>query len=339
MNTKLKLLALSASVLAGFAAAPAHAYVYGQSSLLIDALAINISPLSGADITNFTFTNTNTAFLNGAGGATQATCSGADGAPGPGTNNCNASQPRLNPLAMNAPGGDAGATRGNLDFSFKGPAGGLQFSNSASAIDQSTLTGDAFGTWTRQIAESELQTGSSASASSQIQSITGFMFTFTTIAPGSLSLSFSANPDQYSEINELLNGLFSAQSNMSVSFTLQQNGGPQFATWSPSGTAANDCIAVGGLTCSETNDQENLNAPIGTTTNHTIAQASHNGAVFSLFGINISGLTAGTFSLTLAATTSTQLSRTPVPVPEPGVLLLLGTALTALGLSRRRQKQ
>ena len=338
MNTKFKILALSASVFAGLAATPAHAFVYGESRLIINSLALTFSPAAGSTVTNFQFTTTNTAALNNNIVATTASCYGVPGAPGPSTNNCNPSNPRLNPAAANAPGGSPAANRTSLDFGFKGPLGGLQFSNSASSIDRAefTLDGPSF---TRQIAESELQSGTSASASGLIQSTTGFMFTFTLMAPGSLSLNFSANPDQYTQISELLNGAFSAQSTLSTSFTLQQSGGNQFATWAPRGNAANDCIAVNGLACTETSDSQNLNATVGTTANNTFQQLSHDGdAVFTPFGIVISGLGAGTYTLTLATNTATQLSA--LAIPEPGTMTLLSTGLAAVGLrAKRRQKK
>ncbi len=342
MNTKLKALALSASVLGGLAAAPAYAFVYADSSLLINNLVISVGGASaGSTATTFTFTNQNTAELNGASVIATKSCAGAPGAPGVG-NNCTPGVgiARNNPAAANAPGGSAAATRGNLDFSFKGPGGGLQFSNSASSIDKSELLGDG-PTATRQISESQLTSGNSASASALIQSITGFTFTFVVSGgPGStLSINFMANPDQFAQISETVNGLFSAQSNMSASFTLRQTtGGTQQASWAPTGTAVNDCIASASLTCTETADGENLNATIGTNVNNTSVGLSHGDGVFSLFGLTIGGLTNGTYSLTLAATTSDQLFRTPIPEPE--TLLLLGAGIVALGFgSRRRQKK
>ncbi|HET8701603.1 MAG TPA: PEP-CTERM sorting domain-containing protein, partial [Nitrococcus sp.] len=59
------------------------------------------------------------------------------------------------------------------------------------------------------------------------------------------------------------------------------------------------------------------------------------------FGITVTGLTAGDWTLTLDALTSTSVTRrvTPAVVPDPGTLLLLGSGLAALGLLSRRKRK
>jgi hypothetical protein len=106
MKAKSTILAAAvAAVLSAGMSDEASASIYARSYLEIDNLALRISDdggvtPGGASVKNFQFFLTNTAFLNGVGGAAQATCFGLPGAPAAGTNNCN---PRPN-TGLNTPG-------------------------------------------------------------------------------------------------------------------------------------------------------------------------------------------------------------------------------------------
>ncbi len=315
------------------ASGQAAASIYGGSALDIQNLNVAlVNPTQGTTITSFVFTEKNTATLNGVNAPTQsASCGGLPGIPGGGTNNCNAALPRLDALAANAPGGTV--VRANNDFSFFGP-GSDTYSNSDSVITQAELTLDG-PTATRQIAESEIQGTGDGQSNAEITSNTGFTMVFTVSGTGGLNVSFQADPYLRAVISALnfLNG--NAQANINTSFSLTDGSGSQ-VTWTPNGTAANDCsvdAALVGVTCVETADGEDLNRNLSTSSNNTDFKYSV-AAGFSNFGISIAGLTDGTWTLAFNSLTSNSVR---AAVPEPGMLSLLGIGLMGLGYTRRRK--
>lgn len=346
MNIKQSTLAAAVTAaLALGASQQAAAYVYAVSSLNIQDLAIT----HGGNLTftgaSFNFNLTNTAALNGVLTGTTATCTGSVG----GTNTCGPAGLRLDALAANATG-SAPVMRTNNDPQANNlmvygstPANLVgNWSNSDNVLYTAELLGDGT-TSTNQIAESLLTGNGSASANSEIKSTTGLTYIFTVIGSGNgtLALSFRADPDMFAAIFGEPAGLYGAGANMNTSFTLNKDGGGGFANWNPQGTAANDCLAA-GITCVEGRadalnpDGEDLNINVGTTTNNTSDPHSYAPGVLGLstFGIQLGGLTAGTWTLTLNAVASTLVTR----VPEPGMLALMGIGLLGLGMSARRKK-
>jgi hypothetical protein len=331
---KSALAAAAAATLAIGASSQANAYLYAVSNLSINDLALVFSP-GQPTVNRFDFTLTNTAALNGVISASLATCGGL-----PLANNCTQTLGRMDAAVVNAVGSDIARAENAgepSEFTMYGPGVGQNWSNADSHILQAELVNLGSPTVTRNIAESKITTAADASASSQIQSVTGFTIDFTISEVTGLTLNFNADPELYAAIFGQTSGSYSAAANLNASFTLsQQTGGNGFVNWNPQGTAANDCVVGGGATCVETADSQDLNFNVGTTTNNTSDAYSYdpNALNQTAFGISVGGLTAGRWTLTLNEVKSTSLAQ----VPEPGVLALLGIGLCGLGAGVRRKK-
>jgi hypothetical protein len=326
----LKKLAVATAVGAalGLAAGPAAAdSVYGGAEILIQNLTIAFSPTTGAAVSTFNFGASDNANLVGAADSNTVNCGGTLA-----TNSCSTTSPVLDATAANAPGGTV--TRNNLDFSFFGP-GTDTYANSESAIITAELV-QGVPTNTGSVSEAELQNGVNgiASAATNVQSTTGLTLNFSTSAPGSVTITFQADPYLLSFIDST--GTSGATSLANISAQIRLNGAGQTAQWNPDGTIDAFAICSGGLTCTETADTPDLNRqttvaapPIPATDAYSVTPG------FTNYSITISGLLAGAYSLALTADTSVILNQTAA-VPEPGTLALLGLGLAGLGFAGRR---
>ena len=232
MKIKQSVLAAAVSAaLAMGAAGQALAYVYAGSVTEVSNLIITLSP--GATITNFNFNTTNTAMLNGVINSSTATCSGLPGPGGVG-NNCGASPaPVLDgpTVSMGAPARPANV------FTLVGPSSTSSWSNSDSITPSATLVTFTPSS-TKTVSEANLVSGgTTASANSEIQSTTNFIFNFTTNAPGAFNLSLDADPRLRAAIFGEPSLLNSALASNKLSVTLTQNtGGSRIINWSPNGS-------------------------------------------------------------------------------------------------------
>lgn len=332
MNMKKTTLAMA--LLAGLAmgvSGQASASVYAGSSLDISNLTIGfVNASSGALITNlnpqFTFNVEDSATLNSNTQAFAAGCSSLVG-------NCGTSPgPVLTVNAANAPGSTV--VRANSNYSLMGQYTGT-FANSNVEITTAQLV-NGIPSHAQQVAEAEVLGKGQAQASANIQSNTTWTFTFDITETANMALSFIANPEMKADVSLVppyTAGI--AQTNITTNFTLNRlsggAGASPFVSWSPNGVNG-DAICVNVLGCAEV-DSESLNetlgvGPLSSTLTHSL------GIPGSAFSLNIAGLKAGRYALTLAGTTSVNVTQ----VPEPGTLLLIGGALAALGVGGARRR-
>ena len=333
MNIKQSTLAAAVTAaLAIGATGQAAASVYAGSSLLISDLSLVIVPTAGSvTVTGFSFTANSSAQLNGGAPViTNTTCSTIGTA-------CAGPAPVLDSISNI---GRPGAT----GFSFYGPGVSDTYAYSHSQIGEAQLV-TAQPTTASQISESEVAGSGASTAQTLVSSQTTLLFSFSVSDSATLTLSFAADPDLFVKVDtlNLLGALATAST--SATFELTSNNGTS-VQWTPNGSASgvalefDDCV---GATCAETGDAEDLTvtrslfpgnpSQNGFSDNRNVA-LSDLGA--GLFGISLSRLATGTYTLGLTSTTFTIAEQT---VPEPGVLALLGIGLLGMGMSARRSKK
>ena len=302
----------------------AAADVYGLSYLEINNLFILFGNPPDVSNPQYTFSTNADAILNLVPDASSgaASCNSFSIACGATPN------PRLSGTVQNAPGG--GVTRSENDYQKFGLT--AEYSNAESAIETATLLGDAT-TKTRQIAESNLQTGSGAQANTNVASNTFVTVDFTS-ASNTLVVNFDAIIDVLSQVTGGDIGL--AQASSSVSVVLTSATGQTLVSWAPEGNgvittcaAPLVCIATeldagGGPAVSLNNTTSSFGAP-----NQVAGTGNYN--------IFINGLTTGAdYTLALATSGLTDLART---VPVPGTLFLMGAGLLLGGRTLRRRER
>ena len=331
MKLKKSLLA-TAILLAGGMVGQAQASVYARAWTSIDNFFLDLRPEGapgpgGAIPGTYSFALTNTGNLNGAADIKVGACSGTAG----GATSCADTSPRLDADAANAPGSTV--TRLNNVFTFFGP-GADQYGNADSVIYTTQLLGDAT-TSMEAIAEAELQTGTSAGSTANMQSTTGFVFNFTVDEPGQLTIDFDALMDILVKIDDPDATAATAKSNPKIELTLTNDKDGLALIWSPNGDTTTGCSTVlPVLTCTEWADDFDLNSDLEIHSNPS-ELGRFNAAGSDHFSMTTTGLYAGDWTLGLTVELSTSLSR----IPEPGTLALLGLGLAGFGFAGKRGKK
>ncbi|RTL18837.1 MAG: PEP-CTERM sorting domain-containing protein [Burkholderiales bacterium] len=347
---KLKAVAAVAGVFAALvASAPANAYVYSVSKLEIKDLDVSVfaagTKVDISAASNYQFNLTNTAKFQPTGGSTwiDAQASGCKGnvlpSAGPVYTTCNTASPVLDALVANAPG--LTAARADNNFGVLGADPVKSYSNADSQVKTAKLV-QGGKTNTVQIAESLLNTNGSATANTEVKSTTTLV-TNLVIQGGvkaDVDISFASLLTLNGAIADLFNGLYTSSAGSNVTFSLSKNGTNQSWTWSPDGSGTSQACqfsggGIAGSSCSVIANEGNLNVTDSRSSNPD--SFSQNFGSFKNFGLLISNLSSGLYSLSLQATTTTSVDR--LAIPEPGSVALVGLALGGLGFASKRRSR
>lgn len=189
------------------------------------------------------------------------------------------------------------------------------------------------------VAESHLETGGTAGATSTNSSATAITVDFTIVGgPATIAFNFLADPVIRTFLQPIT-GLF-AQGVLQATLTIECRSvecggvGLEVFSWSPNGSVGGAAGVGGSIGGNETADAENLN--------RTVSNFQPGGPVnfsdaagLGAYAAITNALLEGTYSLSLAMTSTDTVRKA---VPEPGTIGLLGLGLAALGYTSRRRR-